>query len=100
MNSDELRYPIGKFSPQESYTESEVKFNIERIENIPAEVEKVISKFTSSQWEIPYRDGGWTARQVVHHMADSHLNAYMRFKWSLTESTPLIKAYDEKAWAE
>ena len=100
MNNDDLRYPIGKFAPQESYTDSEVKSNIARIEKIPAEVEKLVSKFTSSQWETPYRDGGWTARQVVHHMADSHLNAYMRLKWTLTESTPLIKAYDEKAWAE
>ncbi|HZI24681.1 MAG TPA: putative metal-dependent hydrolase [Chryseolinea sp.] len=100
MNDDSLRYPIGKFIPQELYTESEVKKNISRIEAVPVEVEKVAGQFDSRQWNTRYREGGWTARQVVHHMADSHMNAYMRLKWTLTESTPLIKAYDEKAWAE
>ena len=100
MSDDELRYPIGKFVPQESYSAEEIKSNIARIERIPTAVEKVISRFSSDHWDIRYRDGGWTARQVVHHMADSHMNAYMRFKWTLTESTPTIKAYDEKAWAE
>jgi hypothetical protein len=100
MNNDELRYPIGNFASQESYTAEDVKLNIARIENIPGEVENLVSVFNSNQWDTPYREGGWTARQVVHHMADSHLNAYVRFKWALTESTPLIKAYDEKRWAE
>jgi hypothetical protein len=100
MNDDSLRYPIGKFTSQELYTESDVKKNISRIEAVPIEVEKAAGQFDSSQWDTRYRDGGWTARQVVHHMADSHMNAYMRLKWALTESTPLIKAYDEKAWAE
>jgi hypothetical protein len=63
-------------------------------------VEKMVGTFTSKQWDTPYRQDGWTARQVVHHMADSHLNAYCRFKWTLTEPTPIIKVYDEKAWAE
>jgi len=100
MNNDDLRYPVGKFAPQQSYTSSDVKSNISRIEKIPADVEKIASTFSSSLWDTPYREGGWTARQVVHHMADSHVNAYIRFKWTLTESTPVIKAYDEKAWAE
>lgn len=100
MNNDDLRYPIGKFAPQESYTTEEVKSNIARIEGIPAEVEKLVRDFDFRRWDVPYREGGWTARQVVHHMADSHLNAYVRFKWTLTESTPVIKVYDEKAWAE
>jgi hypothetical protein len=98
--NDDPRYPIGKFAPQESYTPDEVKSNIDRIEKLPATVEKLANQLTSAQWDTPYRDGGWTARQVVHHMADSHLNAYCRFKWTLTEPTPVIKAYDEKAWAE
>lgn len=100
MNNDELRYPVGKFAPQNSYLTEDVKSNIERIERIPEEVEKLVRTFGTNLWETPYREGGWTARQVVHHMADSHLNAYIRFKWTLTESTPIIKAYDEKAWAE
>lgn len=100
MNNDDLRYPIGKFSPQESYNSQEVISNIARIEKLPGEVEKLTSAFNSKHWDTPYRDGGWTARQVVHHMADSHMNAYVRLKWALTEPTPIIKAYDEKAWAE
>jgi hypothetical protein len=99
-NIDHLRYPIGKFIPQNTYTAEEIKTNIVRIERIPTHVDALVRNFDAHQWDTPYREGGWTARQVVHHMADSHLNAYIRFKWTLTESTPLIKAYDEKAWAE
>jgi hypothetical protein len=100
MNDDKLRYPIGKFSPQPSYTSGEVKSNIERIEILPGKIETMVQQFLPHQWDTPYREGGWTARQVVHHMADSHLNSYVRFKWTLTEARPVIKAYDEKAWAE
>jgi hypothetical protein len=100
MNDDKLRYPIGKFSPQPAYTLHEVQSNIIRIEELPAKLEDLVRSFTTYQWETKYREDGWTARQVVHHIADSHLNSYVRFKWTLTESTPLIKAYDEKAWAE
>src|SRR5688572_30431440 len=100
MNNDDLRYPIGKFAPQEQYSAEEVTSNISRIEKLPAEIERLVASFDSKRWDTAYRDGGWTARQVVHHIADSHLNAYIRFKWTLTESTPTIKVYDEKAWAE
>ena len=99
-NIDELRYPIGKFSPQEFYKAEEVQSNIMRIERLPGEIERIVSSLSSKQLDTPYREGGWTARQVIHHMADSHMNAYIRFKWTLTEPTPVIKAYDEKAWAE
>src|SRR5687767_2639242 len=99
-NIDDLRYPIGKFSPQESYRPEEILSNIMRIERLPAQVEMVLTSLSSKQLDTPYREGGWTARQVIHHMADSHMNAYIRFKWTLTETTPVIKAYDEKAWAE
>jgi hypothetical protein len=100
MNEDALRYPIGKFTPQEAYTSQELDNNINRIGSLPAKVETVIKNFSEKQFEIPYREGGWTARQVLHHMSDSHLNAYIRFKWALTENTPVIKAYNEKLWAE
>ena len=101
MNNDDLlRYPIGKFIARDSYSTEELQRCIERIENLPREIEKIINSMTIKQLDTRYREGGWTARQVVHHMADSHMNAYIRFKWSLTESTPTIKAYDEKAWAE
>ena len=101
MNNDDLlRYPIGKFIAKDSYSTEELQDYIERIENLPREIEKVINSMTVKQLDTPYRQGGWTARQVVHHIADSHTNAYVRFKWTITESMPTIKAYDEKAWAE
>ncbi len=95
-----LRYPVGKFSPKESYADLELVQCIDQIENLPAEIQKVVKPFTTQKLDTTYRDGGWTARQVLHHLADSHMNAYIRFKWTLTEETPVIKAYDERAWAE
>ncbi len=101
MNSDEqLRYPIGKFTAKDSYTLDEVKANIKRIEAVPASIEALTSKLTIQQLDTPYREGGWTGRQVLHHIPDSHMNAYIRIKWTLTEETPTIKAYDEKLWAD
>lgn len=101
MNSNEgLRYPIGKFIAQESYTPGEVVANINRIEALPAKVESLVKSLSGRQLDLTYREGGWTARQVIHHLPDSHTNAYVRFKWTLTEQTPVIKTYDEKAWAE
>lgn len=101
MNDDitSRQYPIGKLVPKDSYTAEEREGFIRSIETIPAQIENLVKDFTPEQWETPYREGGWTARQVVHHIADSHMNAYIRVKWALTEETPQIKAYDEKAWA-
>lgn len=100
MNDDHLRFPIGKFSPKENYTQQEIQELISRIEALPSKIESLVKNFSASQLDTTYRDGGWTARQVLHHIPDSHMNAYIRFKWALTESTPIIKAYDEKLWAE
>ncbi|HWA35328.1 MAG TPA: putative metal-dependent hydrolase, partial [Cyclobacteriaceae bacterium] len=97
---EQLRYPIGKFSPKDSYSAQEIQENIKRIEVLPSKVESLIKNFSRAKLDTPYRDGGWTARQVLHHLSDSHMNAYIRFKWTLTENTPIIKAYDEKLWAE
>ena len=100
MNDEHLRYPIGKFAPQQTYTTQELDECILRIESFPSRLEEMIKNFTTIQLETQYRDGGWTARQVVHHVSDSHMNAYVRFKWTLTEETPVIKAYHEKLWAQ
>lgn len=100
MNDEALRYPTGKFTAQEAYTTQEIDGFIRRMESLPARLEEVARTLTAKQLETPYREGGWTARQVIHHLADSHMNAYIRFKWTLTENTPTIKAYDEKRWAE
>ncbi len=99
-NDDQLRYPAGKFIPKDSYTADELKQYIDTIEALPKEVEKTLHTLSQKQLDTPYRDGGWTARQVIHHISDSHINAYVRTKWLLTESTPVIKAYEEKKWAE
>ena len=101
MTSDEqLRYPIGKFSPKEVYNPEEISALISQIELLPGMIEDAISDFSQLQFDTPYREGGWTIRQVIHHLSDSHMNAYIRFKWTLTENTPVIKAYYEKLWAQ
>ncbi len=97
---EDIRYPIGKFSAQENYTSEEITGFIKRIEDLPAKLEKSIHQLNDQQLDTPYREGGWTVRQVVHHLADSHMHAYIRTKWTLTESEPVIKAYLEKLWAE
>ncbi len=96
----DLRYPIGTFAPQESYNQAELDACIERIATLPQRLATAASTLTDAQLDTPYREGGWTLRQVIHHVADSHLNAFIRLKWTLTEETPLIKAYNEKAWAQ
>lgn len=100
MNDETLQYPIGKFSPQEAYSKLELEQCIRRIETLPSRVDSIIKNFSGKQLETSYREGGWSARQVLHHISDSHMNAYIRFKWALTEDAPVIKAYNEKLWAE
>lgn len=100
-NSDEnLRFPIGRFSAQAAYTTPEIQEFIKDIEELPAAVAAATHGATEPQLNTPYRPGGWTLRQVLHHLPDSHMNAYIRLKWTLTEDTPAIKTYDEKSWAE
>ncbi len=96
----DLRYPIGKFESKPSYTFEEVSQFIKRIGEAPTKYELAINNLTDAQLDTPYREGGWTVRQVIHHVADSHTNAYIRIKWTLTEDKPTIKAYEEKLWAE
>jgi len=100
MATEEVRYPIGKFAAQESHSTEELNSCIKRIESLPERIELASKNLSDAQLDTPYRDGGWTVRQVIHHVADSHMNAYIRVKWMLTEPTPVIKAYDEKAWAQ
>jgi len=96
----DLRYPTGKFTPQPSHSAAEIAACIEQIRLLPLKLEEAIAGLTDIQLDTPYRDGGWTLRQVVHHVADSHMNAYIRVKWTVTEESPTIKAYNEKRWAE
>ncbi len=100
MNKDDkLRYPIGKFIPQDTYTPAEIKTFISQLANFPDELATLVSTFSNTELDTPYREGSWTARQVIHHLADSHMNSYIRVKWTLTENNPTIKAYNEKDWA-
>ena len=96
---DELKYPIGKFISKDSYSSEEISANISRIASLPSQLSSAVAGFTEKKFDTPYRDEGWTVRQLIHHIADSHLNAYIRIKWTLTEDSPIIKAYNEKMWA-
>jgi|GEM_PF-55869 len=98
--TNDPRYPIGKFEAKENYTDEELEKFIEKIETLPLRLEEAVKNLSDEQQDTPYRDGGWTVRQVVHHVADSHSHAYIRTKWALTENSPLIKAYNEKDWAQ
>jgi DinB superfamily len=99
-NDDALRYPTGRFAPKEVYTSDELRQLIDKIEAFPDKLESEAGKLSDGQLDTPYREGGWTVRQVIHHISDSHMNAYIRLKWTLTEDNARIKAYNEKAWAE
>ena len=95
----DLRYPIGRFSPPDPVTRDQVGAWIDDIAGLPADLRRTVSPLTDGRLDTPYRPGGWTVRQVVHHLPDSHMNSLIRFKWALTEDRPTIKAYDEKGWA-
>jgi hypothetical protein len=96
---DDLRYPVGRFERRDRLTTAERAPLIEQIAEAPMRMRDAVRSLDKGQLDTPYRDGGWTVRQVAHHVPDSHLNAYIRFKWALTEDRPTIKAYDEAAWA-
>ncbi|HYX82089.1 MAG TPA: putative metal-dependent hydrolase [Gemmatimonadales bacterium] len=94
------RYPIGRFTPVPALSPAERADRIEQIAAAPANFRRAVAGLNDAQLDTPYRDGGWTVRQVAHHLPDSHMNAYMRFKWGLTEDNPAIKTYEEKDWAK
>ncbi|GAA0547480.1 YfiT family bacillithiol transferase [Chitinophaga japonensis] len=96
---EELQYPIGRFRAPEQVTPAQLKGYINDIRHLPALVEIAVQHLDTWQLDTPYRPGGWTVAQVVHHLADSHMNAITRFKLALTEAQPVIKPYDEAAWA-
>jgi uncharacterized damage-inducible protein DinB len=94
------RYPVGKFVWHEETAADDRQQFIAQIEEAPAKLCAAVQGLTDAQLDAPYREGGWTVRQVVHHLADSHMNGYARFKLTLTEDQPTVKTYDEKRWAE
>ncbi len=98
-NLEELRYPIGTFNCPEEISASLIAEWIGVLETFPERLETLVKNLANHQLETPYRAGGWTVRQVIHHIADSHHHSYTRFKWALSEENPLIKAYEEKEWS-
>ena len=99
MTDEQMRYPIGKFVAPISYTTTDMRHWINDIHMLPGKVRNVVMPLNERQLDTPYRLGGWTLRQVVHHLADSHMNSLTRFKLALTEDNPTIKPYDEAGWA-
>jgi hypothetical protein len=99
-NVADRRYPIGKFSFPKSTTPTQRELWIAEIAEAPAKLRAAVAGLTPPQLDTPYRDGGWTARQVAHHLPESHMISYVRFKLALTEEEPTIKGYDEAAWAK
>jgi hypothetical protein len=95
-----LRYPIGRYTKPVSFDPAALKPLISQFEALPLWLDYAIENLDAEQLHTPYRPGGWTIVQVIHHIADSHMNAYIRFKLALTEDNPTIKPYEEAAWAE
>jgi len=94
-----LKYPIGEFKTSKKISEKEIESGIKTIESFPAKLRKEASKLNEDMLDYRHRPGGWTIRQLVHHCADSHINAYVRTKLAYTEKNPKVKPYDESAWA-
>ncbi len=99
-SEQDLRYPIGKADTRTPLAAGERAQRIDSIAALPAQLRKAVHGLTDAQLDTPYRPGGWTVRQLTHHVADSHMNAFVRFRLGFTEDNPTIKPYDEKAWSE
>ena len=97
---DDLRYPIGRFQPRPEYSPAEVAEMVDQLAAAPGLLRDAVRGLNESQLGTPYREGGWTVAQVIHHLPDSHLHSYARFKFALTEERPTIKPYNERTWAE
>ena len=100
VQQDNLRYPIGQFEYGKSYSLDDTRKHIKVIAKYPKDLKNLLKKLKSGDLEKTYRPEGWTVRQIVNHIADSHINAYVRVKLAVTEPTPIIKPYEEQLWAE
>ncbi len=97
---EDLRYPVGRFSYPSPASESDLRLWLSQMADAPALLRDAVRGLSTGQLDTPYRPEGWTVRQVVHHVADSHMNSYVRFRLALTEDEPVIKPYDETLWAQ
>lgn len=100
MDLENLKYPIGKFVMPEKFDQEQALTWISEIENLPVQIKSAVQNRSDEELNVVYRPGGWTLRQVIHHLPDSHTNAYIRFKQALTEDVPVIRPYFEERWAE
>ena len=100
QTTDDLRYPIGNFTYGATFSEAETKQHIAAIADLPVRLTELVGKWGDEYLDTTYRPEGWTVRQVVHHVADSHINAYVRTKLALTENNPTISPYEEGEWAK
>jgi len=97
---EKIKYPLGRFKRPGEINQSQVKEWIEEIETLPKKFRNTVENLPDAKLETSYREGGWTLRQITHHVPDSHLNSYIRFKLAMSENNPTIKPYDENVWAE
>lgn len=100
MDQENLKYPIGRYQLEDKINKTSIENWIKEIELLPQKLSEAVKGLKKDQLQTPYRPDGWTIQQVIHHIADSHMNAYIRFKLALTENKPIVKPYDEKLWAE
>ncbi len=96
---ESLRFPIGRFTARQNPDQKFLESRVAILKSFPDRLAVLANSFSEKELDTPYRPGGWTGRQVIHHLADSHMNCNIRFRWVLTENKPRIKAYDERAWA-
>lgn len=100
LDIEKLKYPIGNFVTPQNYSHDQRSKDISIIKDLPHKLKQTIYNLDDAQLDTPYRPGGWTVRQLVHHLADSHMNSFIRFKLTLTEDNPTIKPYDQAAWCD
>ena len=97
---EQKKYPIGKFEKPDSVNDMQIDDHIKTLKDFPGKLKNLVENWTDDQLDTQYREGGWTVRQLINHIADSHMNSFIRFKLALTEDNPTVKPYDEAAWAE
>lgn len=100
MSDKKIQYPIGEYTDPKTISDQDVDVFINTLKEFPGKLKNLVENLNDHQLDTPYRESGWTIRQLVNHLADSHLNSYIRFKLALTEDNPTIKPYNEKKWAE
>ncbi len=100
LDINKLRYPIGRYAPPAFISENQLQSWVDEIEQLPSLLRKTTENLSETVLDTPYRPGGWTLKQVIHHLADSHMNSYIRFKLAVTEDKPTIRPYFEDRWAE